>query len=105
MSRPAPTTGLRRPPPSRRSRQMTRLWSMDRAAIDGSGSTFALTLNGGFDVDVLIGGSSNDIVTGSDGDDLALLGAGDDRFIWNPGDDNDTVEGQAGTDTLQFNGS
>ena len=36
---------------------------------------------------------------------MALLGAGDDKFIWNPGDGSDTVEGQAGTDTLQFNGS
>jgi hypothetical protein len=36
---------------------------------------------------------------------VALLGAGDDTFIWNPGDASDTVEGQAGTDTLQFNGA
>jgi Ca2+-binding RTX toxin-like protein len=33
------------------------------------------------------------------------MGAGDDTFVWNPGDGSDTVEGQAGTDTLQFNGS
>ena len=26
-------------------------------------------------------------------------------FVWNPGDDNDTVEGQAGIDTLLFNGA
>ncbi len=31
--------------------------------------------------------------------------AGDDTFVWNPGDDNDTVDGQAGTDTLLFNGA
>ena len=36
---------------------------------------------------------------------MALLGAGDDTFVWNPGDGSDTVEGQAGTDTLQFNGA
>ena len=33
------------------------------------------------------------------------LGDGDDTFVWNPGDGSDTVEGQAGFDTLQFNGS
>ena len=33
------------------------------------------------------------------------MGAGDDTFVWNPGDDNDTVEGQAGIDTLLFNGA
>jgi Ca2+-binding RTX toxin-like protein len=34
-----------------------------------------------------------------------LLGAGNDTFVWNPGDGSDTVEGQSGTDTLQFNGA
>jgi Ca2+-binding RTX toxin-like protein len=34
-----------------------------------------------------------------------LLGAGNDTFVWNPGDGSDTVDGQAGNDTLQFNGS
>ncbi len=33
------------------------------------------------------------------------MGAGDDTFVWNPGDDNDTVDGQAGFDTLLFNGA
>ena len=33
------------------------------------------------------------------------MGAGDDTFVWNPGDGSDTVEGQAGTDTLLFNGA
>ena len=34
-----------------------------------------------------------------------MLGAGNDTFIWNPGDGSDIVEGQAGTDTLVFNGA
>ena len=34
-----------------------------------------------------------------------MLGAGDDTFVWNPGDGSDTVEGQAGIDTLLFNGA
>jgi Ca2+-binding RTX toxin-like protein len=33
------------------------------------------------------------------------LGSGNDRFTWNPGDDNDVVEGEAGADVLDFNGS
>jgi Ca2+-binding RTX toxin-like protein len=33
------------------------------------------------------------------------MGAGDDVFVWRPGDDNDTIEGQAGFDRMQFNGA
>ena len=47
----------------------------------------------------------NDLVNGGRGNDVALLGAGDDTFVWNPGDGSDTVEGQAGIDTLLFNGA
>ena len=36
---------------------------------------------------------------------MALLGNGNDTFIWNPGDGSDVVEGEAGTDTLVFNGA
>ena len=54
---------------------------------------------------MLIGGDGNDMVTGGRGNDVALLGTGNDTFIWNPGDGSDTVEGQAGTDTLVFNGA
>ena len=64
-----------------------------------------LTLNGGFGADVLIGSQGDDLVNGGDGNDLALMGAGDDTFVWNPGDDNDTIEGQAGVDTLLFDGA
>jgi Ca2+-binding RTX toxin-like protein len=64
-----------------------------------------LTLNGGLGGDVLIGGEGSDLIVGGDGNDLALMGAGDDTFIWNPGDDNDTLEGQAGFDTMRFNGA
>ncbi|WP_144185700.1 beta strand repeat-containing protein [Elioraea rosea] len=64
-----------------------------------------LTMNGGLGNDVLLGSEGDDLINGGDGDDLALMGAGDDTFVWNPGDDNDTVEGQAGFDTLQFNGA
>jgi Ca2+-binding RTX toxin-like protein len=64
-----------------------------------------LTLNGGLGNDVLIGGAGDDLIIGGDGNDLALMGAGDDTLVWNPGDDNDTLEGQAGFDTMLFNGA
>jgi Ca2+-binding RTX toxin-like protein len=60
---------------------------------------------GGNGADVILGGDGNDTIRGGSGDDLALMGAGDDTFIWNPGENSDTVEGQAGTDVLAFNGS
>jgi Ca2+-binding RTX toxin-like protein len=47
----------------------------------------------------------DDVVEPDTGDDIAALGGGDDRFIWNPGDGDDTVDGGADTDTLEFNGA
>ena len=44
-------------------------------------------------------------MTGGDGNDTALLGSGNDRFTWNPGDDDDVVEGDSGSDELDFNGA
>jgi Ca2+-binding RTX toxin-like protein len=64
-----------------------------------------LTLNGGADADLLIGSQGDDLIIGGTGNDVALMGDGNDMFVWNPGDGSDVVEGQAGTDTLQFNGS
>jgi Ca2+-binding RTX toxin-like protein len=76
--------------------------------IDASGlaaNRLQLTLNGGLGNDLFIGSAGNDIIIGGDGVDTALMGAGNDVFIWNPGDDDDVVEGQAGFDTLRFNGA
>src|SRR6185436_14158146 len=64
-----------------------------------------LNLFGGIGADTLTGSAGNDFVLGGVGNDLALLGAGNDVFGWNHGDGNDTVEGQAGTDTLRFKGA
>jgi Ca2+-binding RTX toxin-like protein len=64
-----------------------------------------LTLNGGDGNDTIIGSQGDDLVNGGTGNDVALLGAGDDTFVWNPGDGSDTVDGQAGVDTLLFNGA
>ena len=63
------------------------------------------TLSGGDGADVLLGGDGNDTVDGNRGNDVALLDAGDDVFVWDPGDGSDIIEGQAGQDTLVFNGA
>ncbi|HEY0857978.1 MAG TPA: hypothetical protein VGE16_13020 [Albitalea sp.] len=76
---------------------------IDATSLEADG--VKLTINGGLGNDVMIGGEGGDLIVGGDGDDLALMGAGDDTFVWNPGDDNDTLEGQSGFDTLQFNGA
>ena len=55
--------------------------------------------------EMIIGSQGNYVIQGGEGDDQALMGAGDDTFISRPKYSNDTVEGQAGTDTLLFNGS
>ena len=63
------------------------------------------TLTGSDGADFLLGGDGNDSVVGGRGDDVALLGTGNDTFRWAPGDGNDIVEGQAGIDTLDFDGA
>jgi Ca2+-binding RTX toxin-like protein len=68
-------------------------------------ASIALQLSGNGGDDWILGGAGNDTVVGGDGDDSAFLGAGNDTFIWSAGDDNDVIEGQAGVDRLQFNGS
>jgi Ca2+-binding RTX toxin-like protein len=77
--------------------------SDEAITIDGGAGND--TLAGGFGQQTLIGGTGNDIVSGGLSEDTAMLGAGADRFTWNPGDSSDTVEGEGGTDSLDFNGS
>ncbi len=62
-------------------------------------------INGTAGAETLAGTAANDTVIGKAGNDTASMGAGNDLFVWNPGDGNDVVEGQAGFDTLRFNGS
>lgn len=76
---------------------------IDASALAAGAVT--LTINGGLGNDVMRGSAGNDLISGGDGNDVALMGFGDDTFIWNPGDDNDTVEGQAGYDTMLFSGA
>jgi Ca2+-binding RTX toxin-like protein len=71
--------------------------------IDGGAGNDTITGSQG--ADTLIGGDDNDSVIGGRGNDVALLGGGNDTFTWNPGDGSDIVEGQAGVDTLVFNGA
>ena len=63
------------------------------------------TIVGSNFADALVGGAGNDFVTGGRGNDVARLGDGNDSFVWNPGDGSDVVDGEAGSDTLVFNGA
>jgi predicted lipoprotein with Yx(FWY)xxD motif len=63
------------------------------------------TLAGGVGAETMLGGEGNDTLDGNGGNDRALLGAGDDVFVWDPGDGSDVVEGEAGADTMRFNGA
>lgn len=74
-----------------------------KLTIDGG--TDNDTLLGSQGADVFLGGDGDDFLFGDNGNDVALMGAGDDVFQWDPGDGNDTLEGQAGVDTMRFFGS
>ena len=76
---------------------------VDATSLEADG--IQLAMNGGLGTDLFLGSEGDDQINGGDGDDVALMGAGDDTFAWNPGDDDDTLEGQAGADTMLFNGS
>jgi hypothetical protein len=52
----------------------------------------ALTFDGGDDADTLRGGNGADLLLGN-------------RYEWNPGDGNDIVDGESGTDLLDFGSS
>ncbi len=83
-------------------------------ATNGIGALTSLTLDGGDGnddlrggdgADLLLGGKGNDHVDGNIGADTAFMGSGDDHFQWDPGDGSDVVEGESGSDTMDFNGS
>jgi Ca2+-binding RTX toxin-like protein len=76
---------------------------VDATSLEADG--IQLTMNGGLGADVFLGSEGDDLINGGDGNDTALMGAGNDTFTWNPGDDNDTLEGQAGSDGMLFNGA
>jgi Ca2+-binding RTX toxin-like protein len=55
--------------------------------------------------DRITGSAGVDFINGGRGTDTVTMGAGNDRFQWNPGEGSDVVDGQAGFDTHEFNGS
>jgi Ca2+-binding RTX toxin-like protein len=63
------------------------------------------TLLGSRGDDVLLGGDGDDFIDGQQGNDLIRLGAGDDDFQWDSADGSDTVEGEAGIDSMLFFGA
>jgi hypothetical protein len=63
------------------------------------------SLRGGLGNETYRGGDGDDTVAGGKGADTAYLGDGDDTFVWDPGDASDVLEGQAGSDTMVFNGN
>jgi Ca2+-binding RTX toxin-like protein len=77
----------------------------------GAGADFLLgqsggdVMAGGNGADQMFGGSGDDTADGDRGDDVAVMGDGNDLFVWDPGDGSDKVEGEAGFDTMLFNGS
>jgi hypothetical protein len=71
----------------------------------GLAALIQLVINGGTEVDVLTGGDGNDRIVGQQQNDSMFGGDGNDTLVWAPGDANDLVEGQAGTDTMEFIGS
>ncbi len=79
------------------------LAALTQLTLDGGAGNDAI--NGGDGNDTLRGGSENDAIDGNGGVDMALMGAGDDSFTWDPGDGSDKVEGEAGSDTMVFNGA
>jgi Ca2+-binding RTX toxin-like protein len=79
------------------------LAALTQLTLDGGAGNDSI--NGGDGADTLRGGTENDAIDGNRGDDTGLLGAGDDSFTWDPGDGSDKVEGEAGTDTMIFNGA
>jgi Ca2+-binding RTX toxin-like protein len=62
-------------------------------------------LDGGSGAETLIGGSGDDQIDGHKGNDRAAMGSGNDTFVWAPGDGSDTIEGEAGFDTMVFDGA
>ena len=63
------------------------------------------SLKGGAGKDVIVGSPGDDRIAGGTGVDVAFMRGGLDTFTWAPGDGSDIVEGGAGTDFLQMNGS
>jgi Ca2+-binding RTX toxin-like protein len=74
-----------------------------RATLNGqAGDDF---LAGAESDDTLTGGDGSDTLVGRQGTDVMSGGAGDDTFVWNNGDGSDRLNGDAGVDSAEVNGS
>jgi Ca2+-binding RTX toxin-like protein len=72
------------------------------ALVGGSGPD---VINGGDDSDALEGGAGGDRIVGDRGNDSMQGDAGDDVLVWNNGDGSDIMDGLAGLDKIEVNGS
>jgi Ca2+-binding RTX toxin-like protein len=81
-------------------------------SLDGGSGRDSLT--GGDGPDLITGGDGNDKLSGEGGDDRVVGdrgtdtlqgGDGDDALVWNNGDGTDVMDGDAGFDRVEINGS
>ncbi len=70
-----------------------------------TGSTGNDSLVGSFAANTMLGGDGNDILLGGPGADTMRGGVNDDIIVWSNGDGSDVIEGDAGLDLVQVNGS
>jgi Ca2+-binding RTX toxin-like protein len=68
-------------------------------------TTEATTLRGGDGKDRLTGGSGGESLSGGAGADKLVGRDGPDSFLWKSGDGNEAIDGQNGSDTVDFVGS
>jgi Ca2+-binding RTX toxin-like protein len=73
------------------------------AKLFGGGGDDALT--GADTNDFLEGGEGNDRLVGGKGTDAMIGGSGNDTLVWNNGDGSDRINGDAGNDVTEVNGS
>ena len=69
------------------------------------GGTENDVLNGSSGVETLLGGPGDDRISGRVGNDTASGGDGDDLLLWTNGDGSDKLDGDAGTDVVEVEGS
>jgi Ca2+-binding RTX toxin-like protein len=92
-------------------------------ASDGVGALTLLSVDGGAGVDTVDGSDGPDLIAGGEGNDTLNGGGGDDRIVgdrgndtmnggngddslvWNNGDNADVINGDAGSDDVEVNGS
>jgi Ca2+-binding RTX toxin-like protein len=83
--------------------------SLGALALDVDGGEGNDTIDGSENADLLAGGVGNDRIVPDDNPantrDDARGDAGDDTIVWNGGDDDDLNEGGEGTDTIEVNGA